>query len=375
MPSVRIVKESPIVRSARVMQMEGMFDVPPDPVSRVEWNASLPFEDDPWNIGLIVGPSGCGKSTIARELFATELVDSFDWPRDRCILDAFPAAMGIKDVTGLLSSVGFSSPPNWLRPFHVLSNGEQFRVTIARALAEQPELVVIDEFTSVVDRTVAKIGSAAVAKAVRRRGQKFVAVACHFDIIEWLDPDWVYDPAADSFHWRRERRRPPIDVTIRRVDSSAWSIFKPYHYLSGNHHKGAYSFIGFVEDQPAAFCSVLHYPSKTGGFWKEHRTVVRPDFQGVGLGNLLSEYCASLFAATSKSYCDTTSHPGHVHHRYRSPFWKVTRKASFVAKPGAKAKATASHQRLTYSFRYCGPARAMDARRFGIPGVKGNPDA
>ena len=60
----------------------------------------------------------------------------------------------------------------WLRPFHVLSNGEQFRATIARALAESAkgrELVVIDEFTSVVDRTVAQIGSAAIAKTIRRR--------------------------------------------------------------------------------------------------------------------------------------------------------------------------------------------------------------
>jgi ABC-type ATPase with predicted acetyltransferase domain len=85
-----------------------------------------------------------------------------------------------------------------LRPFRVLSNGEQFRVTIARALAEQPELLVFDEFTSVVDRNVAKVASAAIAKAVRRRKQKFIAVSCHHDIIEWLQPDWIYEPAGDQ---------------------------------------------------------------------------------------------------------------------------------------------------------------------------------
>ena len=41
---------------------------------------------------------------------------------------------------------------------------------------------VFDEYTSVVDRTVAQIGTAALAKTVRARGQQFVAVTCHEDV-------------------------------------------------------------------------------------------------------------------------------------------------------------------------------------------------
>ena len=65
---------------------------------------------------------------------------------------------------------------------------------MAHTLAEKPRLAVVDEFTSVVDRTVAQIGSAALVRAVRRRNQKFVAVTCHYDVIDWLDPDWVFQP-------------------------------------------------------------------------------------------------------------------------------------------------------------------------------------
>src|SRR5690606_18854552 len=156
----------------------------------------LPLEERPWQIGLIVGPSGCGKSTVARELFGEHLVDeaSLAWPADGSLIDGFPEELGTKQIVELLCSVGFSSPPNWLRPFDVLSTGEKFRVSMARVLSERRELAVVDEFTSVVDRQVAQIGSAALAKAIRRRNQKFIAVTCHEDVEAWLDPDWVFRP-------------------------------------------------------------------------------------------------------------------------------------------------------------------------------------
>lgn len=382
MPSTRCVVASPVQRTPRVMQLEGLFDVPPSERSELAWQADLPF-DAPgreWNVGLIVGRSGCGKSTIARALFGPEgtcsagaLVEGYKWPGDKSILDAFPKGMSIKDITGLLSSVGFSSPPSWVRPFRVLSNGEQFRVTIARALAEQPELAVIDEFTSVVDRTVARIGSAAIAKTVRRRKQQFVGVTCHYDVIDWLAPDWIYEPETNAFQWRpagpagEPFRRPPIDLEIVRVHPACWRLFRPHHYLSRELHRASRCFVASVEGDPAAFTAALHSPSQQGGFWREHRTVCLPDFQGVGIGNALSDFVASLFACR-KTYRSTTSHPAMIHYRHRSPHWQMTRGPSHVPKPGPNGRQhrNSSVRRITASFRYVGPKRPDDARRFGI---------
>jgi ABC-type glutathione transport system ATPase component len=113
-----------------------MFDVPPSEMSGQKWECSLPVEEKPWNIGLIVGPSGCGKSSLARKLWPDKLDLKLEWPRDKAIVDGFGRELGIKAIVEALSSVGFSSPPSWLRPFHVLSNGEQFRATLARTIAE-----------------------------------------------------------------------------------------------------------------------------------------------------------------------------------------------------------------------------------------------
>lgn len=233
MQSTRILKEIEVVRTPRLMQMEGMFDVPPSKRSVELWNVDLKLPDE-WNVGLIVGPSGSGKTTIARELFDGHIVDGWDWPADKSILDGFPKAMSIKEIVDLLSSVGFSSPPSWVRPFRVLSNGEQFRVNMARTLAESKDIAAVDEFTSVVDRTVAQIGSAAIQKTVRRRGQKFIAVSCHYDIVEWLEPDWIYEPHTNALTVGRSLRRPAIALEIKRVHSSAWQMFRKHHYLDTN---------------------------------------------------------------------------------------------------------------------------------------------
>lgn len=371
MPRVDCVRSTPIVRTSRVMQLEGMFDVPPEKRSEVRWSVDLPLEAKPWQIGLIVGPSGCGKTTIARELFGPAFIDRFDWPDDKSIVDAFPARMSIKDVTGLLSSVGFSSPPAWLRPFRVLSNGEQFRVTIARALAERPELSVIDEFTSVVDRTVAQIGAAAVAKAIRRRsGTRFVAVACHYDVIDWLQPDWIYEPHADSFAWRSLQQRPPIALEISRVHRKAWNLFAHHHYLSRHVTQTAQCFLGSVAGEPAAFTAVCHFPHATHPGYREHRTVCLPDFQGIGLGNAMSEFVAALFVATGRRYYSTTSHPAMIRHRAKSPHWKMTRAPSLVSgdhrglmRDDRKGGVAAATNRFTAGFLYQGPPAPVSIAR------------
>lgn len=340
------------------MQMEGMFDVPPSEKSEQRWQVEFPLPDD-WSVGVIVGPSGSGKSTIAREIFGANLVTAYEWPSKRSLLDGFPASMGIKEIVQLLSSVGFSSPPSWVRPFHVLSNGEQFRVTMARALSESQSLCVVDEFTSVVDRTVAKIGSAAIAKTVRRRKQRFIAVSCHYDIVEWLEPDWVYQPHLNKFEAARgSLRRPPIQLEIRRVHHSAWRLFKHHHYLSGELNTASVCFAAFTDGHPVAFIAWLpfvgHLPF--GQRAKRcHRVVCLPDFQGVGIGNGLLTETARQWSAQGFRAFISSGHPAEVAKLSRDRFWKITKAPTRRGKDGgqlAGRRANRSLARLTASFEF-----------------------
>jgi ABC-type lipoprotein export system ATPase subunit/GNAT superfamily N-acetyltransferase len=363
MPSASVLVASDVQRTARVMQMEGMFDVPPSKRAELRWDVNLPIDDRSWNVGLIVGPSGSGKSTVARSLWPAEMAQAYAWPDDKSVLDGFPSAMSIKDVIELLNSVGFSSPPSWVRPFHVLSTGEQFRVTMARVLAESAALAVVDEFTSVVDRTVAQIGSAALAKTIRRRGQQFIAVTCHEDVHDWLQPDWVYRSSTNEFTWRSVQRRPVIELEIFRVHHQAWRLFGRHHYLADDLNRSAHCFVASWHEHPVAFVAAKVFPHPTASHWKLHRLVCLPDYQGIGIGVAMADTVSSALKATGRRVTRTFSHPAVVSHCSQSPKWKrvggmevgdaLSSRSGMLT--GKRYARTAINQRRTHTFEYVGP--------------------
>lgn len=267
-------------------------------------------------------------------------------------------------MTNLLVSVGFSSSPAWLRPHRVLSTGQQFRADLARTLAlhqQTGETVAIDEFTSTVDRTVAKSVSVSLSKHLKRtQSPPLVLVSCHKDIIEWLQPDWVFDTDRNEFTWGSVQPRPQVTLEIREGLREAWPLFREHHYLAANLNGSARIFLAYVklgsdEERLAGFFSVL---SSMGhkGWRREHRTVVLPDFQGLGIGSRMTEVIAEkLWVSERLRFRSTTSAPGIVHHRRKHPDkWRLTRSPS-MNPPSSKtsqSRPVTSSGRLTTSWVY-----------------------
>ncbi len=188
MPHFDIVKQNTPEQTFRVSKIEADFDVKPEH-SCERFTGDINYPDE-WNIGVIVGGSGTGKSTIAKELFSDAYIEHFDYTA-QSVIDDMPKC-SVNEISKMFYAVGFGSVPSWLKPYSVLSNGEKMRVDLARALLEK-DFVCFDEFTSVVDRQVAQTACIAVNKAVKRLEKKFIAVSCHYDILDWLQPDWVFD--------------------------------------------------------------------------------------------------------------------------------------------------------------------------------------
>lgn len=141
---------------------------------------SLPKE---FRIGVIVGSSGSGKSTMLKQ-FGIE--QNPMWEPEKAIISHFETP---EDGISKLSSVGFNTIPSWYKPYNVLSNGEKFRADLAMKIKSG---AVIDEYTSVVDRTVAKAASVALSRYIKSNNIKNIVIStCHYDIVDWLEPDWV----------------------------------------------------------------------------------------------------------------------------------------------------------------------------------------
>jgi ABC-type ATPase with predicted acetyltransferase domain len=146
---------------------------------------------DNWNILLICGKSGSGKSTILREIYGD--VKPIEYDHDKCVISQFPR-LSEEETCDLLSSMGLASVPTWLRKPQELSNGERARLDIAKAIYDaNGGIVVLDEYTSVVNRSAAKSMSFALQRYARQKNLKIIIASCHFDIIEWLQPDYVFN--------------------------------------------------------------------------------------------------------------------------------------------------------------------------------------
>ena len=201
MSSFNIIKKNKPEHTFRVSSVINAFDIDVE-TTQEQFKGKIDIEGRDWNIGLIVGGSGTGKTTIAKEVFPDFYFEGFEY-KSASIVDDMPKTASIKEIQQVFTSVGFASAPSWLKPYHVLSNGEKMRVDLARSILEEKEMIVFDEFTSVVDRTVAQTSSYAINKAIRRQDKKFIAIACHKDIIDWLEPDWIYDTDKKEFFFAR----------------------------------------------------------------------------------------------------------------------------------------------------------------------------
>jgi len=337
MPTFDIIKEIKPKKSFRIASVMGKFDLQSNHITE-RFKGSIDIDND-WQIGLIVGKSGTGKTTISKQLFPESYITNFDY-KSESILDDMPKDCSIEEITNTFSSVGFSSPPSWLKPYQVLSNGEKMRVDLANAILQKNDLFVFDEFTSVVDRQIAKIGSFATQKVIRKTDKKFIAVSCHFDIEEWLMPDWVFNTDTMTFRVNegQKKNRPKLNIEIRTSKSwhetkNVWREFSKHHYLNSEINQNVKAFYLYCNNQLCGFFAYMAFPHPLIKKVKKiSRIVILPDYQGIGLHKVLTEICCSHLINSGYRVIGQTSHPAVIKYRKNSINWickKIGRGGNF----------------------------------------------
>lgn len=354
MQTFDIIKETKPNKTFRVASVIGKFDLQSEHIVE-RFTGKIEIDND-WQIGLIVGKSGTGKTTIAKQLFPDSYITSFEYNAET-VLDDMPKDASVEQITSAFNSVGFSSPPSWLKPYSVLSNGQKMRVDLARAILSENDLFVFDEFTSVVDRNVAQIGSFAMQKAIRKTNKKFIAVTCHFDVEDWLLPDWVFD--TDTMTFRKcegqKKNRPEIKFEIfNTTDKTIWKMFAKHHYLSHTHNNAASVYVATINNQIAGFCSILSFPHpKVKNFRKVHRLVILPDYQGAGFGIKFLNEIGKYYLKNKYRFTIVTSAPSLVYALKKANNWICKHYGRKQPQQGALNRGVGdmgSNNRITVSF-------------------------
>jgi len=318
-------------------------------------------------IVLIVGTSGSGKSTILRSLGHTQTVTVNP---STTVIENFSSSERGEE---LLLASGLRSIPAWFRPPGTLSNGEYHRFEMAMALDQG--IKCIDEFTSVVDRDTAKALAYSVRKYYDQNPGVLYIASCHRDITDWLDPDYIYDTDMQELSARRSLHlrlgRPTITLHIRGTTPDTWRRFSKYHYLDTRMSRSVHCYIGLIGDKPVAFHAAIHSTNRDiHSYWRGHRTVVLPEFQGLGIGTAFSDAIAQMYVDRGMRYFSKTAHPSFGEHREKSPLWRPTstnrksRKSSYLLKDGTIRKmpgyggnaeiARRDADRVCYSHEYIG---------------------
>lgn len=321
----------------------------------------LPQVPREFGIGLIYGSSGSGKSTLLKR-FGKE--DKHDWHKDKAVISHFVTP---EDAVERLSSAGLNSVPSWTRPYHVLSTGEKFRADLARSIRDG---AVIDEFTSVVNRSVAKSASVAISKYIRRKGYKNIVFAgCHDDILDWLEPDWSFNSDTEEFSVGRCHRRPPIQLGIYECHWKEWRMFSHHHYLSSEINKCCTCFLLVWDGVKIGFSASMPMPSRIPPLfdgddrrkYRESRTVILPDYQGMGFGVRFSDAVAQIWIDRGYRFFSKTAHIRMGEYRQGHPLWRATQtNLKSRAKSQKCSKKEAWHhlmldtKRICYSHEYVG---------------------
>jgi GNAT superfamily N-acetyltransferase len=134
-------------------------------------------------------------------------------------------------------------------------------------------------------------------------------------------------------------------------------MFWNYHYLSGSIAKNARCYIAVYGDKPVAFIAVMHIHMRSS-YYRVHRLVVLPDYQGIGLGKRLLNFIAELYTSQTKvPFYIVTSNPQIV--RGNMDHWRVKRVGHVKhsredTRINSEIKVSASDKRISITLEYKG---------------------
>ena len=342
-------------------------------------------EDGAWlGVAVVLGASGSGKTlALMAATGSSRLPVQTQWSENESVASVIAGLVGALTVLAALDALQLIGlgPSASSRSHATLSAGERCLADIAHAVASTwggdaaGDVIAIDEFTSVLDRSAAAVACVGLPRLMQQLGvgsRRLVVATVHEDVVPWLKPqllvltshrkvhclEWTDaapppPPPAWSDGGANPFARPQLRLRLRtardyRYAKELWrKIFEEHHYMNGDLHTAAVVDVLRLEEtnEPVGFISTISHWGKVdtkdkaaheqSRVRREHRVVVLPSFQGLGLGPALSNESAALWTATTHDdevkterphwrYTSTTSHPRFGSYRNANKEWAPT---------------------------------------------------
>ena len=94
--------------------------------------------------------------------------------------------------------------------------------------------------------------------------------------------------------------RPNIKLTVRRVESNVWNIFKDHHYLTSDLNKSCKCLLFEWNNIPIGFVGILNTPRRGIPYGcSVSRIVILPDYQGLGLSTEIFNFVGGIVKSLS----------------------------------------------------------------------------
>lgn len=274
-------------------------------------------------IVLVTGPSGSGKSTLLPHLI--ESVPSPSWishpgaDDDAPIIDSL--GLQPEDTARLLAACGLTDAHAWPRVPSELSEGQRHRYQLAKHLALGEGTIVLDDWTSPLDRIAARSLAWTAGRVIRSHGRTAIIATTHEDIAYdlcpeiWLKVGWTPDIEVIDNMLSEPLCSVARGVSVRRGGLADYRPLAHLHYAAGQPQSPRSVWVAEHPevDGPAAV-AVLTYPDlrnpardlATSNEYKlTHqrdiarklndevarlaRIVVRPELRGIGITRWLIE--------------------------------------------------------------------------------------
>lgn len=190
---INVAFNTRVIKTIRTLEIAESFGLGLD---EKEWTLydNLELDIARGDVVYVTGQSGSGKSVILRELqrlmakngLTVASIDDFVFQDDTNVIDQLGKTTS--DALGLLSMAGLNDAYLFVRKPSEMSDGQKYRLKIAKLIESGADVWVADEFGAVLDRVTAQVVASNLQRAARAAGATVIVATTHEDLKNALRP-------------------------------------------------------------------------------------------------------------------------------------------------------------------------------------------